>query len=115
MYFCFVFIEKLYSDVPSLLDDLVARNIEAVLVDTFTMTSYTKLLDQKFLKVKNMIKTNTGYGFVLAGITQAVHGDVASLLRANEKTIADFIVTMEEKMPVSFEEYSFSYRTSQIA
>ena len=96
----FVILEKQYADITSLLDALENYDVDAVLIDTFSMASFKTILEIKYMKVKALLNVNTGYGFVLSGASQALKPIITSMVDAKQKVISDFISTMKEKVPV---------------
>ena len=85
-----------------MLNALENNKVDAVLVDTFTMASYKSILESKTQKVKALIDTKTGYGFVLAGMSQSLKPAFTSMIGSRQKIISDFISTMKDKVPVGF-------------
>ena len=83
-----------------MLNALQRNEVDAVLIDTYSMASFQPVLDKKSQKVKALIDANTGYGFVLAGMSQALKPTIVSMIGARQKVISDFISKMKEKIPV---------------
>ena len=79
---------------------LQSSQVDIVMLDTFTSASYKDILDKKFLKVRKLINTNTGYGFILSGSSNILMTDVNSLLPSKQKEIQKFLEEMESKIPV---------------
>ena len=84
----------------SMLNALERNDVGIVLVDTFAMASYKSVLESKSQKVKALINANTGYGFVLAGLSQTLKPTIASMIESRQKVISDFISSMKDKVPV---------------
>ena len=85
----------------SMLEALERREVNAVLIDTFSMASYQSVLDKKNQKVRALVKADAGYGFVLAGLSQALKPTVSSLIESRQKVVTDFISALQDKVPVS--------------
>ena len=79
---------------------LQSSQVDIVMLDMFSLASHKETLDQKFLKVRKLINTNTGYGFILSGSSYILRTDVNSLLPSKQKEIQKFLEEMESKIPV---------------
>ena len=79
---------------------LQSSQVDVVMLDMFSLASRRDILDQKFLKVRKLINTNTGYGFILSGSSYILGTDVNSLLPSKQKEIQKFLEEMESKIPV---------------
>ena len=84
-----------------MLDALQAKHVDAVLIDTFSMASYKSTLADKQQKVKALVDSSSGYGFVLAGISRVLKPPILSMIEARQKVISEFISSMKENIPVS--------------
>ena len=81
---------------------LQLSEVDIVMLDTFSLAKFKNVLDQKLLKVKGLIDTNTGFGFILSGQSNILMTDVESLLPSKSKEIKKFLEEMETKIPVSY-------------
>ena len=88
---------------------LQSSQVDVVMLDMFSLASHRNTLDQKFLKVRKLINTNTGYGFILSGSSFILRTDVSSLLPSKQKEIQKFLEEMESKIPVRIS-YFFNER-----
>ena len=61
-----------YSNISHLLDALVAKRIDIVMLDTFTLGPLKQTLKDKTLKIADMIDTKSGYGIVVGGLTRSL-------------------------------------------
>ena len=84
----------------SMLDALQNSDVDAVVIDTFSMASFKPVLESKTQKVKALINANSGYGFVLSGFSQVLKPPIVSMIESRQKVISDFISTMKDKVPV---------------
>ena len=79
---------------------LQSSQVDVVMLDMFSLAIHRDILDQKFLKVRKLINTKTGYGFILSGSSYILRTDVNSLLPSKQKEIQKFLEEMESKIPV---------------
>ena len=84
----------------SMLNSLQNNEVDAVIIDTFSMASFKPVLESKMQKVKALINANSGYGFVLSGYSQVLKPAIASMIESRQKVVSDFIATMKDKIPV---------------
>lgn len=90
----------IFNDARSMFSALQSSQVDIVMLDTFTSAIYKDILDKKFLKVRRLLNTNTGYGFILSGSSNILMTDVNSLLPSKAKDIQKFLEQMESKIPV---------------
>ena len=90
----------IFNDARSMFSALQSSQVDIVMLDTFTSAIYKDILDKKFLKVRRLLNTNTGYGFILSGSSKILMTDVNSLLPSKAKDIQKFLEQMESKIPV---------------
>ena len=100
-------LDRQYKDILSMLDDLESHQVDAVIVDIYSMTSYKEILKIKLLKVRELIETDSGYGFVLAGLIQVLEADIDSMIIGRANVISDFIASFQEKLPVCIQEQKY--------
>ena len=91
-----------FNDTVSMFSALQLSEVDIVMLDIFSLAKFKNVLDQKLLKVKGLIDTNTGFGFILSGQSNILMTDVESLLPSKSKEIKKFLEEMETKIPVSY-------------
>jgi len=90
---------SVFTDIDTLLDALKDGEVEAALIDIFSMVSYQQILKAKRLKVVRLIDAHTGYGFVLSGAAQVLKDDFESLVFDKQGFISEYVATLEDKIP----------------
>lgn len=64
------------------------------------MVSYRDTFVKKSLKVKSIVNTRTGYGFILSGSSKVLKEDIKSYIGATQSSILDYVATLEKEIPV---------------
>lgn len=83
-----------------MLEALESHVVDAVLIDTYSMTSVKSIIENKNQRVKALIKTNTGFGFILSGLSPALQADLESLIQGRQNEITEFVASLKHKIPV---------------
>ena len=91
-----------FHDPIEMFSALQKSEVDIIMIDTYSLGKYKDVLAQKYLKVRKIINTNTGYGFILSGLSSILQTDVESLLLVKSKEVEKFLKEMEEDVPVSF-------------
>ena len=100
----FSFIDVIYTNTSSLLDALETGDVDMVIMDTFSLP-LQEVLDQRKLKIAEMIDTNSGYGLVLGGNSRALASDVSSQIMIRESQVSKWIEEMKKTLPVGDKDF----------
>ena len=84
-----------------MLDALANKQVDIVIMDTFSLPQVNETLKKKRLKVAEMIDTNSGYGIVLGGIARSLKEDIKSALLSKEDMLIRFTEKMKGNLPVT--------------
>lgn len=82
-------------------DALQKKEVDLVLMETFSMANMQPELTKRKLKVAQMIDTNSGYGIVLGSLSAYLYDDISSLLLLRESIVTEFIAAIKPSLPVS--------------
>ena len=82
-----------------MLDALEAEDVDMVIMDTFSLPEQ-QVLDQRSLKIAEMIDTNSGYGLVLGGKSRSLASDIRTEILIREAQITRWMEKMKETLPV---------------
>ena len=85
-----------------MLDALANKQVDIVIMDTFSLPQVNETLKKKHLKVAEMIDTNSGYGIVLGGIARSLKEDIKSALLHKEDMLTHFAEKMKGNLPVTY-------------
>ena len=103
--FCSTFLsyaDVIYMNRSSTLDALENKEVDLILMDTFSLASLQPILKKKSLKVTAMLDTNSGYGVVLGGLSTALTSDIKSEILARDTEFSEFIASIKPTLPVRY-------------
>ena len=96
-----LFSERQYETNDEVLTALKNGEVDISLLDAFTAIEMQSIIASKSLKVKEVIKANTGYGIVLSNDLVRLESDFRSYVASSQGLIASFSANMTSKLNVS--------------
>jgi len=93
-----------YITIDAMLDDLQNKIVDAVIIDIYAMVGYNEILQEKKLKLKSIIDTKTGYGFILSGFSKYLKPDIESMIFSQQDQITAYKISIEKRIPKLQEE-----------
>jgi len=93
-----------YTTIDDMLDDLQQNVVDAVLVDLYAMVGYKDKIREKHLKLKSIIDTKTGYGFILSGFSKYLKPDIESMIFSQQEQTTAYKISIENEIPSLQEE-----------
>ena len=84
-----------------ILEGIHSKEIDYGIVDLLTLAAYKSELDEKQVKVRAIIKTDSGFGWILSGLTRSLQYDVEEAISARSQTISEFMEGISDQIPVS--------------
>jgi len=87
-----------------MLIDLEKKKVDAVLVDIYQMKGYNDILASRYLKLKSIINTKTGYGLILSGLSVRLKPDIESMIFDKMKVMSAYIESIKDEIPILVEE-----------
>jgi len=91
--------ENVYGTVPAVLSAVEQQAVEMAVIDTYSLAEHVHLIAEKQLKVVKIKNVNTGFGFVLSGLSTVLKYDLESLLLSKSPFISKFIADMKDTVP----------------
>jgi len=98
------FSDHQYTTIDEMLIDLEKKKVDAVLVDIYQMKGYNDILASRYLKLKSIIDTKTGYGLILSGLSVRLKPDIESMIFDKTKIMSAYIESIKDEIPVLLEE-----------
>jgi len=69
-------------------------------VDIYQMKGYNDILASRYLKLKSIIDTKTGYGLILSGLSVRLKPDIESMIFDKTKIMSAYIESIKDEIPV---------------
>jgi len=98
------FSDHQYTTIDEMLIDLEKKKVDAVLVDIYQMKGYNDILASRYLKLKSIIDTKTGYGLILSGLSVRLKPDIESMIFDKMKVMSEYIESIKDEIPILVEE-----------
>eukprot|EP00795_Rhopilema_esculentum_P001278 gene1278-15663_t len=92
-----------YEKVDSVLAALSDKHVDIALMDAFVAVAKGKYIEDKKLKVKEIIKTTDSFGFVLSHELVRLEDDFRSQVSTRQDLVAKFVANMTARVQVAEE------------
>jgi len=92
--------QRQYQTTDEVLTALKTQEVDISLLDAFTAIEMQDVIAAKSLKVKEVIKANTGYGVVLSNELVRLESDFRSYIASNQGLISSFTANMTSKLNI---------------
>ena len=100
VYLKYFFLDVEYEKVDSVLAALSDKHVDIALMDAFVAVAKGKYIEDKKLKVKEIIKTTDSFGFVLSHELVRLEDDFRSQVSTRQDLVAKFVANMTARLQV---------------